>query len=283
MPTIYVTDPRFESGQVSAYTQANWNGNAPSGAAAETVTANSGVAAFSTLSYGTSYIFAQQRSSGSWQFVSDTPTDPASGGGGGTGPTGPAGPSGTLAAPLGMGFIKPVVGRYYDQSLVASASGTFVAVAGSLRLFPFITPTRLTIDQLGLNVTAAAAAAALAKVVIYAAGADGLPAARLYDSGSILAIDTTGFKNATPTFTFEPNTLYWLGHNQNGTPTYSSIGTGSQQPFSLSSQTGTAYNSAVVITAALDSEPNPAGVVPATHFATSAQATSMRFRVASIG
>ena len=100
-------------------------------------------------------------------------------------------------------------GLYYDAALHGTTPGTAAWSAGRIDLSPFFVSSAVPIDQIGVAVSTAATSA-LAKVLIYGADANGWPGAKLYQSAD-LDCSTTGYKFATLSFTFQPNTIYWLG------------------------------------------------------------------------
>ncbi len=144
---------------------------------------------------------------------------------GATGATGPAGADGspgisqqslaTVAAFRSNGFFSSVTGLYYDNSFGGSAATTTAGVAGRIELAPFYVSASKAIDRIGIACTTAVASAQ-ARVVIYTADANGWPDAKVYES-TALDCASTGVKEVTVSFTFEPDTIYWLGVHHSST------------------------------------------------------------------
>jgi hypothetical protein len=129
-------------------------------------------------------------------------------------------------------IITALTGRFRARNLIQAKYYTatnFVITAAAptqsrLRVFPFFLDEPATFDRIGTEVTTAAASSAL-RWVIYADGS-GYPAARLLDTGATGDSTTTGFKEATISWTAAAG-KYWLGCvPQGGNPglrTHSSV------------------------------------------------------------
>ena len=94
-------------------------------------------------------------------------------------------------------WISPAAGDYALTTTGAggAATGVLAGAAGRIDLFPFIPRDDITIDRLSVNVTMLIAAA-LGKIVLYAADATGRPATLILET-SDLDFSTVGLKEAT--------------------------------------------------------------------------------------
>jgi len=91
--------------------------------------------------------------------------------------------------------------------------------AGRIDLFPFIPRDDITVDRLSVNVTTLVAAA-LGKIVLFAADATGRPAALILETGD-LDFSTVGLKEATVAQTLRRGITYWAGIRHSSTATLS--------------------------------------------------------------
>ena len=96
-----------------------------------------------------------------------------------------------------------------------AATGVLAGAAGRIDLFPFIPRDDITIDRLSVNVTTLIAAA-LGKIVLYAADATGRPAALILETGD-LDFSTVGLKEATVAQTLRRGITYWIGIRHSST------------------------------------------------------------------
>lgn len=120
----------------------------------------------------------------------------------------------------GVPFTTPAAGSYIrTDSGVGTSTTTVAGVANRMEVFPWVARGDLTIDRLGVNVTTLLAGA-LAKIVIYAADANGRPAGRLTETGD-LDLSTTGAKEATVSLTLREGAVYWVGVRYSSTATIS--------------------------------------------------------------
>jgi hypothetical protein len=153
-------------------------------------------------------------------------------------PAGPAngwvwlhGPSGKLRARIGgqtrslgdseVPWLTPPVGEYVQTcaGIGGGATATLAGAADRMDIFPFIPRADITVDRLALNCTAAVAGA-LAKIVVFAADANGRPDALVTETGT-LDCGTTGNKLATVSMSFMRGTTYWVGVRHSATATLS--------------------------------------------------------------
>jgi hypothetical protein len=128
--------------------------------------------------------------------------------------------------PLGAMRIKLVAfgDRYLGPaSTVPGTIGTVPVAANFLYASPMAIQHPVNINQIGVEITTAAAGATQLRLGLYRADADGEPGALVYGSAP-LAADTTGPKteSISPAKTLEPG-LYWLAIASNGSPTVRAI------------------------------------------------------------
>lgn len=171
-----------------------------------------------------------------------------------------------------------VTGQYYDNSFQGTASSTLAGAANRLDLAPYYTSVPLSIDQIGVAVSTAVAAAT-GKVVIYSADADGWPDVLLYESGD-LDFSTTGYKSAALTFTFDSGVQYWVGVHHSSTATIRSINVSSAVNLGLTSSSAANYATILRRTVAYaNSAPSPWNFVNRDRVANTTP-PSIRFRAA---
>jgi hypothetical protein len=120
--------------------------------------------------------------------------------------------------------IATIAGRYYGHRSTlgwgAANSASLPMAAGTLYAVPFWVHEAMAIDRIALNV--GTASAGNMRLGIYSANADGLPDARLLDSGE-LATGTIGIKEATVALTLQPGVLYYLVVLASATPVVSAL------------------------------------------------------------
>lgn len=175
--------------------------------------------------------------------------------------------------------MRPITGRYYDQSITGTAHTTLAGVAGRIDLSPVCFPYNIVIDRLSVNVQTAAAGA-LGRVVIYNATATGQPSSRVFYGASDLDLSTTGAKEHTVSFTFQAGTLYWVGFHHSSTATLSALPVASLPTLGLSSASVASQLTSVRQTVAYASgAPLSFNFVAASHLATNVAVSSIRFRV----
>ena len=114
-------------------------------------------------------------------------------------------------------WIAPAAGDYALTTSGAggAATGVLAGAAGRIDLFPFIPRDDITTDRLSVNVTTLIAAA-LGKIVLYAADATGRPAALILETGD-LDFSTVGLKEATVAQTLRRGSTYWIGIRHSST------------------------------------------------------------------
>lgn len=114
-------------------------------------------------------------------------------------------------------WIAPAAGDYALTTSGAggAATGVLAGAAGRIDLFPFIPRDDMTIDRLSVNVTTLIAAA-LGKIVLYAADATGRPATLILETGD-LDFSTVGLKEATVAQTLRRGLTYWIGIRHSST------------------------------------------------------------------
>ena len=114
-------------------------------------------------------------------------------------------------------WIAPAAGDYALTTSGAggAATGVLAGAAGRIDLFPFIPRDDITTDRLSVNVTTLIAAA-LGKIVLYAADATGRPATLILETGD-LDFSTVGLKEATVAQTLRRGSTYWIGIRHSST------------------------------------------------------------------
>ena len=114
-------------------------------------------------------------------------------------------------------WIAPAAGDYALTTTGAggAATGVLAGAAGRMDLFPFIPRDDITIDRLSVNVTTLIAAA-LGKIVLYAADATGRPATLILETGD-LDFSTVGLKEATVAQTLRRGITNWIGIRHSST------------------------------------------------------------------
>lgn len=157
-----------------------------------------------------------------------------------TGPTGPTGPKGDPGQALTPNYDK-ISGSHYDNSPNGGNSSSFTLATNSINLAPMFVAREWTGDRIGIYMSSIGSNA---KMVIYSSGADGWPAALLYESASF-AINSTGYKYAVFDFTFAANTAYWVGVRSSGGGTCYSVPVNAQANFGTLGATGGFYYSMI--------------------------------------
>ena len=122
---------------------------------------------------------------------------------------------------LALPFFKPSTGRYSTNSTNGAPvlNGTIFAANG-MYLVPWFAPWDMVIDQIGIN-CATAVASATAKIVVYAADANGLPSGAPLFEGGDLDLSGTGYKSSAVSLTFSKGTKFWLAVRSSSTATIS--------------------------------------------------------------
>ena len=139
-------------------------------------------------------------------------------------------------------------GLFYDNSFHAANSATLALtnLANRLTVAPFYTSRDLSIDQIGVAVSTAAASS-LGKILIYSSTATERPGLRLLNPADELDFSTSGFKAHSVDFTFEAGRQYWIGLHCVGTAAIRSIPITSAVNLGLTSSSGNNYFTAVSI------------------------------------
>lgn len=120
-------------------------------------------------------------------------------------------------------WLTPAAGEYVLTTMGSGTStGTVAGGAGRLDIYPFTPGATITITGVAINVSTLVASA-VARVVIYAADANGRPAALLYQSAD-LDCSTTGIKTALASLTLPKGQFFWLGVWTSSTATLSTWG-----------------------------------------------------------
>jgi hypothetical protein len=121
-----------------------------------------------------------------------------------------------LTTSLGPGIpnLTPISGNYRVLNSIGP-SATSIAVTANRQMFiPIVVSQPTTINQLGLNVTAAIASSTFSVGIYGDNGGSGgnQPSGSLLASSSSLSGAATGyiFGSLSSAFTLQPNTIYWL-------------------------------------------------------------------------
>ena len=117
-------------------------------------------------------------------------------------------------------FNAPLTGDFVPTTMGSgSATGTLAGVADRVDLFPFIPRADLNIDRLSVNVTVAVAAA-LGKIVVYAADEAGRPTTLILETAT-LDFSAVAAPASTVSLTLRKGVTYWFGIRHNSTATLS--------------------------------------------------------------
>lgn len=172
-----------------------------------------------------------------------------------------------------------VSGRYYDNARDSRGAGSVTWTADQMRLSPFSTPVRFTINRLGVFVsTASVTGTDQSFVGVYESGSDGLPSSRALLSPAITGGGTTGFKFVDVAFTFEPDRLYWLAFH--GGLTFAVIAGGADTPsLGLASETAGTYSASIQLNQGVGTPMPATWTFAATQLSTGVPA-SIRMRAA---
>lgn len=123
-----------------------------------------------------------------------------------------------LAARIGANVpYNPGSGRYIATGPHGGTLTTVGGGANRMEIAPWICPINITTDRLGLLVSTGVASAN-AKVIIYAADANGRPTTLLYESGDIDCSSIT-FASVAKAVTLTAGTLYYIGVRHSSTAT----------------------------------------------------------------
>ena len=116
--------------------------------------------------------------------------------------------------------LVPPAGEFVLTTMGSGGSTTVLSgAANRVDLFPFVAGADLSVDGLAVSCTTAVAAA-LCKLVVYDALANGQPGALLVETGTA-DLSTTGSKILPVTMTFYRGRTYWLGVRHSSTATLS--------------------------------------------------------------
>lgn len=127
-----------------------------------------------------------------------------------------AGQSRVLDQQADLPCLVPPAGEYVLTTTSAGGATTVLSGAASrVDIFPFVPSTDLVVDAVGVNCTTAVAAA-LCKVVIYEALANGQPGSLLFETATA-DLSTTGNKVLTASLTLLRGRTYWLGIRHSST------------------------------------------------------------------
>lgn len=170
-----------------------------------------------------------------------------------------------------------ITGRYYDTSLHSTAHGTIAGASNRIDLSPFAPSEDFPIDRIGVNCTTLASSSNV-RVLIYEAGANGMPDAKVYESAN-MATTSTGGKEVTLSFTFEAGKIYWVGVHYSAAPTISGIPIASLPNLGLSALNATNFVTVIRRTVTFGSAPSTFAFTTA-DLTANVVAPSVRFRVA---
>jgi hypothetical protein len=120
-------------------------------------------------------------------------------------------------------LIPPATEWVMTTMACGSATTVLAGAANRVDLFPFVPCADISMDQLGVNVTTAVAAA-LGKIVVYNSLANGRPDALLLETGT-LDFATVGNKSIAASLTLLRGRTYWLGIRHSSTAALSAWAT----------------------------------------------------------
>lgn len=187
-----------------------------------------------------------------------------------------------FAPALALLPLSPLIplpaGRWFDQCLLSAAHATLTGVAGRVDVCGLLRPFDVAINQAGVEVTTAVAAAT-GRVVIYGATSAGVPGPLLYLGTEDLDLSTVGFKFHTLAFTFQAGKLYYVGFMHGSTAVIRAIQGYSLPAFGLASSTAASPLSVLSQTVTYPNAPAEFAFDASAHLATRA-APSVRMRVA---
>lgn len=134
-----------------------------------------------------------------------------------------AGQSRVIDQQADLPCLVPPAGEYFITTMSSGgATSVLTGAAGRIDLFPFVSSSDLVVDALGVNCTTAVAAA-LCKLVIYEALANGQPGGLLFETATA-DLSTVGNKVLTASLTFYRGRTYWLGVRHSSTAALSTWG-----------------------------------------------------------
>lgn len=143
-----------------------------------------------------------------------------------------------FASPFWGGYIS---GLYYDGSVGGLTTATLAGAANRMEGHPFVAPTDMSIDRIGIQIVTGVASAT-AKIVIYNAGTDGWPSTVAWEGTSDLDCSTsTTFSEETLSFTFTGGKKYWLFVRHSSTATLRCIPTSNAGNLGLNSSVAASY------------------------------------------
>jgi hypothetical protein len=145
-------------------------------------------------------------------------------------------------------FMRPAAGVFIANSANAIGLNAQAQVGNRTIIAPFVSSRALTIDQLGISVSAFVAGANF-KCVVYSADADGRPAAILRETANISG-DTpnaTRFASITP-LSLAAGATYWLGLRSSSTATVRTLGVGATAVLSYTNAATPVAQGALVAT-----------------------------------
>ena len=169
------------------------------------------------------------------------------------------------AGPRGlMGLMRPAAGTFIGNGFDATAFGTQAQVANRTIIAPFIPDRDLTIDQLGVSVSAFVASALL-KGIVYASDAAGRPDAVLRESGNIDAgANATVVQGITPLLLVAGAT-YWVGVRSSSTATIRTLGVSATIPLAYTNAATPLMQAALIKTETFANAAGPWGYSAGQH------------------
>lgn len=122
-----------------------------------------------------------------------------------------------------------VAGNWYLPYIIVATSNGQAPGAGSIRLVPMYLKSKLTINNLGVNITTASAGGNVQAAIYANNPATGRPTGTALVTTGNMATDATGAVSSTVNIQLNPG-LYWFATNSdNSTVTY--ISNGSTSPY----------------------------------------------------
>lgn len=134
-----------------------------------------------------------------------------------------AGQSRVIDQQADLPCLVPPAGEYIITTMSSGgATSVLTGAAGRMDLFPFVSGGDLAVDALGVNCTTAVAAA-LCKLVVYEALANGQPGGLLFETATA-DLSTVGNKVLAASLTVYRGRTYWLGVRHSSTAALSTWG-----------------------------------------------------------
>ena len=173
-----------------------------------------------------------------------------------------------------------LAGTYQDGGIAGQAHSTMALAASRMYFTPIYVPKAITVDRIGINVSANSGAGEACRLGIYESGADGMPGALLLDAGEV-AVTTNGGKEITISQALSADTVYWLALFTNAAASFNITckGTVNAVPYWIANLTDAAYIIQLYRDTTYGALPDPAGALSGLGSGASSS-LSIRVRVA---